>query len=99
MRADLHVHSYHSGRANHLRFLHARDCYSAPEAVYRTAKARGMDAVTITDHDSIDGCLEFLERRPDAGDFFISEEIECWFPDADLKVHVGAYGIDERIHR
>jgi predicted metal-dependent phosphoesterase TrpH len=98
-RADLHLHSYHSGRAGHLRFLRARDCYSEPEAIYRTAKSRGMDLVTITDHDGIDGCLEFLSRHPDADDFFISEEIECRVPDADLRVHIGAYGIDERIHR
>lgn len=107
LRADLHVHSYHSGYARHLAFLRTRDCYSAPDAVYRTAKARGMDLVTITDHDSIDGCLEFLERHPDAPDFFISEEIECRFPArrgrsasaGGLKAHIGAYGIDERIHR
>jgi len=99
LRADLHLHSYHSGYAGHLRFLRARDCYSEPAAVYAAAKARGMNVVTITDHDSINGCLEFLEDHPDAGDFFISEEIECRFPDADLKVHIGAYGISERIHR
>jgi predicted metal-dependent phosphoesterase TrpH len=99
MRADLHVHSYHSGQAGHLAFLRARDCYSEPEAVYSAAKARGMDLVTITDHDSINGCLEFLELHPDADDFFISEEIECRFPDVDLKVHIGAYGIGERVHR
>jgi predicted metal-dependent phosphoesterase TrpH len=99
LRADLHVHSHHSGYAGHLRFLRARDCYSEPAAVYRAAKARGMDLVTITDHDSIDGCLEFLDGHPDAPDFFVSEEIECLFPGLPLKVHVGAYGIDERIHR
>jgi predicted metal-dependent phosphoesterase TrpH len=99
LRADLHLHSYHSGHAGHLRFLRARDCYSEPEAVYAAAKARGMDIVTITDHDSVAGCLEFLERHPDADDFFISEEIECRVPDIDLKVHIGAYGISERIHR
>jgi predicted metal-dependent phosphoesterase TrpH len=98
LRADLHLHSYHSGHAGHLRFLRARDCYSEPDAVYAAAKARGMDVVTITDHDSIDGCLEFLERHPAAADFFISEEIECRFPDVDLKVHIGAYDISERIH-
>ena len=98
MRADLHLHSFHSGYANHLTFLRARDCYSEPEAVYAVAKARGMDLVTITDHDRIDGCLEFLDRHPESADFFISEEIECWFPDAKLKVHVGAYDISERIH-
>jgi predicted metal-dependent phosphoesterase TrpH len=99
LRADLHLHSYHSGYAGHLRFLRARDCYSEPEAVYAAAKARGMNVVTITDHDSINGCLEFLNDHPDAADFFISEEIECRFPDADLKVHIGAYDINERIHR
>ena len=99
LRADLHVHSYHSGYARHLRILRARDCYSEPEAVYAAARARGMDVVTITDHDSIDGCLEFLNRHPDAEDFFISEEIECSFPGTTLKAHIGAYAIDERIHR
>jgi predicted metal-dependent phosphoesterase TrpH len=98
LRADLHVHSYHSGYATHFRFLRTRDCYSDPEAVYARAKARGMDLVTITDHDSIGGCLEFLERHPEADDFFISEEIECRFPDVALRIHVGAYGITERIH-
>ena len=98
LRADLHVHSYHSGYANHFRFLRTRDCYSDPADVYRVAKARGMDLVTITDHDSINGCLEFLDRHPDASDFFISEEIECWYPGAPLKMHIGAYGITERMH-
>jgi predicted metal-dependent phosphoesterase TrpH len=99
LRADLHVHSYYSGYASHLRFLRTRDCYSEPEAVYRVAKGRGMDVVTITDHDSIEGCLELLERHPDADDFFISEEVECHLPDTPVKLHVAAYGIDERIHR
>jgi predicted metal-dependent phosphoesterase TrpH len=99
LRADLHVHSYHSGYASHMRFLRARDCYSEPEAVYRVAKARGMDLVTITDHDSIGGCLEFLDRHPEADDFFVSEEIECLVPGLPLKVHIGAYDINEKIHR
>jgi predicted metal-dependent phosphoesterase TrpH len=99
VRADLHLHSYYSGQAGHLRFLRARDSYSDPMDVYRAAKARGMDLVTITDHDTIDGCLAFLDRRPDAADFFVSEEIECRLPGADLRFHLGAYGITERIHR
>jgi predicted metal-dependent phosphoesterase TrpH len=99
LRADLHVHSYHSGYASHMRFLRTRDCYSNPEDIYRVARARGMDLVTITDHDSIDGCLEFLNRHPDAADFFISEEVECAIPDVPVKVHVGVYGLTERIHR
>src|SRR5437667_375370 len=62
LRADLHVHSDHSG-LKQLRFLRMRDCYSAPVDVYRSAKARGMDLVTLTDHDTIDGCLAIRDRR------------------------------------
>jgi predicted metal-dependent phosphoesterase TrpH len=102
MRADLHVHSYHSGYNHDLPFLRSRDCYNCPEAVYRTAKARGMDIVTITDHDSIDGCLEFLSRHPDTPDFIIGEEITCWMPSTGggpIEVHIAAYGMTEQAHR
>jgi predicted metal-dependent phosphoesterase TrpH len=94
------VHSYHSGHANHYRFLHARDCYSDPFRIYDVAKSRGMDLVCITDHDSIDGCLEFLDRHPDAPDFIMGEEISCTVPDApSMQLHLGAVGITEAIHR
>lgn len=98
-RADLHVHSYHSRVNGNMPFLKSRDCYSPPEEVYRVAKARGMDFVTITDHDSIDGCLEYLDRHPDARDFIIGEEVSCRMPDADIEVHVGVYGTSEALHR
>ncbi|HET7217900.1 MAG TPA: PHP domain-containing protein [Vicinamibacterales bacterium] len=99
LRADLHVHSWHSRQSGNMRFLQSRDCYSNPRDVYRTAKARGMDVVTITDHDSIDGCLEFLNHHPDAADFFISEEVSCRLPEGDVEVHLGVYGTNERLHR
>jgi predicted metal-dependent phosphoesterase TrpH len=99
LRADLHVHSWHSRQSGNMRFLKSRDCYSNPEDVYRTAKSRGMDLVTITDHDSIDGCLEFLGRHPGANDFFISEEVSCRLPEGNVDVHLGVYGLDERLHR
>lgn len=99
LRADLHVHSCHSLQSGNMRFLKSRDCYSRPEAVYRTAKARGMDLVTITDHDSIAGCLAYLDRHPDSRDFFISEEVSCRLPHGDIEVHLGVYGLDERLHR
>ena len=82
-----------------MRFLRSRDCYSNPEDVYLVAKARGMDLVTITDHDSIDGCLELLARRPGAADIFISEEVSCWFPGNGIQVHLGVYGTTEQLHR
>ena len=99
LRADLHVHSRASTQTGNMRFLKSRDCYSSPEDVYRRAKARGMDLVTLTDHDTIDGCLEFLAAHPDAPDFIMGEEVSCRFPGTDLEVHLGVYGITEALHR
>jgi predicted metal-dependent phosphoesterase TrpH len=97
MRADLHVHSDHSG-LKHLRFLRMRDCYSAPLDVYRCARSRGMDFVTLTDHDTIDGCLEIRDRLSDPPDFFMSEEVETFLP-GDRSMHIGVFGITETQHR
>ena len=99
MRADLHVHSWYSTENRDIAFLRSRDCYSAPDAVYRTARDRGMNLVTITDHDTFDGCLDFLNRHPDAPDFIPGEEVSCRFPDGDIEVHLGVYGMTEALHR
>jgi predicted metal-dependent phosphoesterase TrpH len=99
LRADLHVHTCHSAQNGTLPFLRARDCYSTPDAVYRTARARGMDLVAITDHDSIDGALELLSARPDADDIIVGEEVSCRVPGHDVDVHLGVYGMTEALHR
>ena len=98
-KADLHMHSRYSGMATHLKFLRCRDCYSKPIDVYRTAKQRGMDLVTITDHDSIDGCLELLDQMGPLDDFIIAEEISTWFPEFRHAIHIGVYDITEKHHR
>jgi len=96
-KADLHCHSVYS-TFKYFRIANTRDSYNRPEEVYRLAKERGMDYVTITDHDSIDGCLALLNRRPDLEDFFISEEVETWFPDTRQRIHVNVFDIDEKQH-
>ena len=59
-RIDLHVHSKHSGTMKPmlLNTLEVHECYSEPRDIHDRLLARGMTAVTITDHDSIDGVLE-----------------------------------------
>jgi predicted metal-dependent phosphoesterase TrpH len=99
LRADLHVHSCHSKVSGTLSFLGSRDCYSKPADVYRVAKARGMDLVAFTDHDSIGGALELLNDRPDLADVIVGEEVSCRLPDGGLDVHLGVYGMTEALHR
>ena len=96
-KADLHCHSVYS-TFKYFRIANTRDSYNRPEEVYRVAKQRGMDFVTLTDHDSIDGCLYLLNKNPDLPDFFISEEVETWFPDTRQRIHVNVFDIDEKQH-
>src|SRR6266536_3247242 len=96
-KVDLHCHSVFS-TFKYFRIANTRDSYNRPEEVYRLAKERGMDFVTLTDHDSIDGCLRLLNDHPDLTDFFISEEVETWFPDTRQRIHVNVFDITERQH-
>lgn len=94
VRCDLHVHSVHSGRVNLpvLKSL-ANDSYSEPLAVYETARRRGMDLVTLTDHDTIAGCAA-IAHLPGT---FVSEEVTVELP-AGRQLHVNVFGIDEARH-
>lgn len=94
MRCDLHVHTLHSGMCTIPGLSRiCRESYNRPLEVYATLKRRGMDLVTVTDHDSIDAA-ETLRKYPD---FFLSEEVTCRTPDG-TELHVGVYGIEERDH-
>ena len=97
-RADLHCHTRFS-IFKYFRRANTRDCYNAPEDVYRIAKDRGMSYVTFTDHDSIDGALYLLNKHPDLSDFFIGEEVETYFPETGQRIHVGIWGLTEAQHR
>ena len=98
-RADLHLHTRFS-QWKHLRFIKPRDCYSEPLEVYRRCKQIGMDFVAITDHDTIDGAMDLLERHPDLEpEIIVGEEVETHFPDTKQWVHVNVFDIDEPIHR
>lgn len=72
----------------------ARECHTDALELAETLRARGMDLVTVTDHDSIEAA-EALRHRPD---FFLSEEVTCHAP-SGTEVHIGVYDIDERQHR
>jgi glycosyltransferase involved in cell wall biosynthesis/predicted metal-dependent phosphoesterase TrpH len=95
-RVDLHVHSTASqeSRLGVQRAVGLPECATPPQEVYELAKRRGMDFVTITDHDTIDGVLEIAERP----DVFISEELTASFRSQPQAVHVLCYGITVADH-
>jgi len=95
-RADLHVHSTASqiSKLGVQRSLQIPECATDPLEVYDLAKARGMDFVTITDHDTIDGALALGHLA----DTFISEELTASFKGEPQAVHVLCYGITPDDH-
>src|SRR5919202_318702 len=95
-RADLHCHSTASelSKLGIQRAVGLPECATPPREVYELAKRRGMDFVTITDHDTIDGCLE-IASEPEV---FVSEELTAWFAGEPQAVHILCLGITPEDH-
>src|SRR5256714_11041957 len=95
-RCDLHIHSRFSARSEEWLFrrLDFPDSYSDPRELHRLLRERGMDFVTITDHDTIDGNLEIA----DLPGTFISEEVTTYFPTDPCKIHLLVWGITDAQH-
>lgn len=93
MKIDLHVHSKYSTRPSQwiLQKIGCPESFTSPSLVHRLAKKRGMNMVTIADHNTIDGVLEIAHLS----DVFVSVEITTYFPDDGCKLHVLALNITE----
>jgi hypothetical protein len=97
-KVDLHVHTAFSN-FRHLKPLRARDSYNDPLRVYERCREVGCDYVAITDHDTIEGALDLLSRRPDLEPtVIIGEEVETFFPETGQWAHVNVLGVDEATH-
>jgi glycosyltransferase involved in cell wall biosynthesis len=63
---DLHMHTDHSG-----------DCATPVEVLLRTAKAQGLGAIAVTDHNEISGALEAQRLAADYGvKVIVAEEVK-----------------------
>ena len=94
-KVDLHVHSKYSDHPSEwfLQRLGTSESYTEPEYIYTTAKQRGMNLVTISDHNSIQGALELKKRHPE--DCFVSVESTAYFPEDGCKIHILLFDITE----
>ncbi len=94
-KVDFHLHSYASNVTDYYaaNAFSIPESYSDPKKLHKMLRERGMDLVTLTDHNSIDGAKELL----DAGhtDVFISSEITTTFPDDGCRIHVTVANVTE----
>ncbi len=80
-RADLHIHSHHS------------DGHWSPEQIVNEAKLRGIQALSITDHDTLKAYPETNELAKQANIQLIPGiELSSFFN--ETTVHVLGYGFD-----
>ncbi len=93
-RADLHVHSRYSDTSGNagIRALRSAESFTDPVELYHAQRARGMDFVTITDHNTLAGSLA-IAHLPGT---FLGAELDSWFPEDGVRVHVVVLGIDEK---
>lgn len=78
MRADLHIHTT------------ASDGRLSPREAVEWAKARDMDALSITDHDTVDGLAEAKLAAKELGIRFVNGiELSCY---SICEVHILGYG-------
>jgi glycosyltransferase involved in cell wall biosynthesis len=96
-KCDLHIHSRYSARSEEWLFrrFDFPDSYTNPRELYWRLLELGMDYVTITDHDTIEGCLQII----DLPQTFISEQVTIFFPQDKCKIHLLVWGISEQQHR
>jgi len=96
LSCDMHVHSRFSRESGLwiLRSLKAPESFTPPELIYELAIKRGMDLVTITDVNTIEGCLE-ISHLPGA---FLSEEVRTFLPGRRAAVHILVYNLTPGQH-
>ena len=96
VRADLHCHSEASNKASEamLNAIRCPESFSSPAEVYAQAQRRGMDFVTITDHDSIEG----VSKLADHPNVLVGEELTCYFPEDRCKIHLLIWGLTAADH-
>ncbi len=91
LRADLHLHSKYSSNPADvvLKKFGTQESYTEVEEVYRSAKERRMDFVTITDHNAIGGALKLVQKYPHEA--FLGVEITTMFPEDGCAIHLLVY--------
>ncbi len=94
-KVDMHVHSKYSEHPSEwfLQRLGAAESYTDPQVLYQNMKKRGMDYITVTDHNRIDGALLLKEAYPN--EVIVGIEATTYFPEDGCKIHVLIYGLNQ----
>lgn len=91
LRIDLHCHDLNSDVPDELlgRLMRLPETWLPTKKLVDVLKDRGVDVLTITNHNNARSCWELLDRGED---ILPGAEFSCTIPDYDVGVHVLTYG-------
>jgi glycosyltransferase involved in cell wall biosynthesis len=91
LRIDLHCHDRNSDVPDETlgRILRVPESWLPTAKLFRTLKANGADALTVTNHNNARSCWEALERGEDV---LPGAEFSCTLTDLDVGIHVLTFG-------
>lgn len=70
-----------------------------PIQLFNIAMKNKMDYFALTDHDTIDGCLDLIDNHPKTKKKLIfGEEVSTKFPEENFALHLGVFGLNEKLH-
>lgn len=97
LKCDLVLFSRHSATTSwFLRQAGLSLASSTPQELYAKLKQQGFDLITLTDYNTIDGCLELAQNNADV---FLSETVTTFFPEDKHPLDLLVWNITEAQHR
>ena len=77
----------------HKHSTHSSDSTASPRDIVKKARAIGLDAIAVADHNTIKGSMATMEEAKDFKDFVVVPAMEI----SSIKGHIVALGINEDV--
>lgn len=91
LRIDMHCHDLNSDTPDELwgRILGLPETWLKTSKLVKCLRRNGSDVITVTNHNNARSCWSLLEQGYDV---LVGAEFTCFFPEANLYLHVLTYG-------
>lgn len=91
LRVDLHCHDRNSDTPDELwgRILGLPESWLKTGKLVKRLQHNGCDVITVTNHNNARSCWTLLDEGYDV---LVGAEFTCYFPEAELYLHVLTYG-------
>ena len=91
LRIDMHCHDHNSDTPDELwgRILGLPETWLKTSKLVKCLRRNGSDVITVTNHNNARSCWTLQDQGYDV---LVGAEFTCYFPEANLYLHVLTYG-------